>query len=167
MKIAMLDFDGVVTNYYEEIGSYVTYEPAFYGPSPSCVQRLRNLCEETGARILISSNWRKFDEDGKCSFWTHPKYQRTVQNPLPKLKEQIGDLIIGTIPRIRHVTKTEAIKKWFEENEVDEDFRYVILDDDKNEGLQDDEVFKEHFILTNPEIGFSDADYKKVLKILA
>lgn len=130
MKLVFLDFDGVVTNYNEEFGSYITHEPDLYGPSLSCVERLRQLCEETGARIIISSNWRKFAEDGLASFWTHPSNQRTVQNPLPKLKQCLGDLIIEALPKIRHMTKSAVLEMWFNENPQYRGLKYVILDDD-------------------------------------
>lgn len=167
MKIIFLDFDGVCTSYYDDIGSYITHDPSMYGPSRSCIERLRNLCEDVGAKIIVSSNWRKFDEDGNCSFWTHPNYHITVQNPLPKLKREIGDLIIGTIPKLRHVTKTVAIKEWFVQNSVDDDFKYVIFDDDQKEGLQDDDLLKSHFILTKSDIGLSDRDCQKAKAILS
>lgn len=135
-KIVFLDFDGVMTNYDDEFGSYVTHEPAFYGPSESNVKRLRALCEKTGAKVVITSNWRKFDEKGKCSFWTWAEQKKTVKNPLPELKRQIGDLILCMLPKVRHLVKADVLKMWLEdENICLDELKFVIFDDDMREGF--------------------------------
>lgn len=166
-KIIFLDFDGVMTNYSDEFGSYVTHEPAFYGPSESNVKRLRALCEKTGARVVITSNWRKFDEDGRCSFWTWKEQKKTVKNPLPQLKEQIGDLILCMLPKLRHLTKADVLKTWLEDSNIClDELKFVIFDDDVREGFQDVAEFKDNFIKTDPAYGITDEDVKNAATLL-
>ena len=74
MKVVFLDFDGVVTAKNQTPGSYMTHGPDGYGPTPACVRRVLRLAEGSGARIVVSSNWRKFDADGPGSVWVHPLY---------------------------------------------------------------------------------------------
>ena len=59
--LIFLDIDGVVTSCMTTPGSYMNHEPSDYGPSPDCVERLKRLCDVTNAKIVISSNWRKFE----------------------------------------------------------------------------------------------------------
>lgn len=66
-KIVFVDFDGVLTSKHETPGSYVNWQSQ-YGISPSCFDRLEELCTRTRAKVIVSSNWRRFDDDGKWSF---------------------------------------------------------------------------------------------------
>jgi histidinol phosphatase-like enzyme len=61
-KLLFLDFDGVLNSYEE--GGYKTHTPEEYGPSITICNKIIKLCKETGAKIIISSNWRKFKPDG-------------------------------------------------------------------------------------------------------
>lgn len=148
-KYVFLDFDGVVSSQLETPGSYITHEADEYGASPSCVARIKKLCDETGAKIIIASNWRRFPDDGPCSFWTHPKYARTVFNPLPAFRKQMEGYIAGVLPRERHITKAHALILWFEENNItQDDINYVIFDDDLSEGYAATYEYgiRDHFI---------------------
>ena len=168
-KYIFLDFDGVVTSQLETPGSYITHEANEYGPSPTCVVRLKRLCDETGAKVVISSNWRRFDDFGQCSFWTHAKNNRTVANPLPYFKKLMGKYVIGSLPKCRHITKSQALILWFEENNLTQDqIDYVIFDDDlaENYHLTYDYDIKHHFVLTDAMTGLTDADIIKAKKIL-
>lgn len=125
------------------------------------MERIRFVCEKTDARVVISSNWRRFPDDGEWPFCG-----KRYANPLPKLRECLGDLIVGTLPLDRHVTKSEALTLWFEDNS---DFlgRYAIVDDDAGEGFQDVPSFLKHFWLTDTNLGITNeiaADIVRHLK---
>ena len=164
-KVIFCDFDGVLTSKHETPGSYVNYDSE-YGISPSCFSRLEELCLRTKAVVVISSNWRRFDDDGKWSYCTFDGVH-AFKNQLPKLREMLGKLYAGTLPLDRHITKAQALVLWFEEHP---EFKgeFVIFDDDKSEGLQDtfEHDINEHFILTDPEWGLSDADVEEAADIL-
>lgn len=164
MKLVFLDIDGVMTSTLETPGSYINHNENEYGASPLCVKRLIDLCEKTNSKIIISSNWRKFDSFGSHSRWFNPFTGKYNQNPMPKLIDQLGELYIGSLPKVRHLNKSQALKIWFDETELNVD-NYVIFDDDLNEQFQESE-FKNNFILTDFEIGLTDDDCEKALKIL-
>lgn len=159
-KILFLDFDGVLNSYEE--GSYMTNSHETYGPSKTICEKVKKFCEKNNVKIIISSNWRRFELDGWYRF-THGK----VQNPLPKVYEILGDYIIGTLPPIRYVTKAEALILWIEENDFKSD-KWIIIDDDPRENLGNthDYGIKDHYVQTNPEFGITDEIIEKLEKIL-
>lgn len=159
-KILFLDFDGVCNSYSE--GSYVTHKNDEYGPSKTICERIRKICESTGAKIIISSNWRRFPIDGK---WFSGK--TFYRNPLLKLYEVLGDLIVGTLTPERHITKAEALCLWFEDNrELD---KWVVVDDDPREnlGLTSDYGIKDHYIQTEPEFGITEEVSMEIVRRLS
>lgn len=160
--LIFLDFDGVVTSTLETPGSYINHEMKDYGISPKCYARLVKLCKETNAKIVITSNWRKFPDDG---FW-HRTKKHQVPNHLPKLRKMLGDLIWSELPPERHCTKAECMELWFEDHpEVDiKNLKYVIFDDDLREGFQSSR-FGMHFVLTD-DVGLTDEDCEKAKEIL-
>lgn len=81
---------------------------------------LRDICNLTGAKIVISSCWRNLT------------YYILVEEKLISL----GLPIIGTTPYIDN-NRGEEIRKYLEENKVD---NFIILDDD---------IFKDFYELEN------------------
>ena len=164
-KLIILDFDGVVTSCIEKPGSYIVNANDSYGASPLCIHRLLKLADETGAKIVISSNWRRFDDTGACSFWNSITYG-SYTNPLPKLKETLGLRYLCDLPKMRHIKKSQALRMWFDETGRDpEKTAYIIFDDDESEGFGQSE-FSGRFILTDYRTGLTDADCKKAKKLL-
>ena len=159
-KLLFLDFDGVLNSYEE--GSYKTHSSEEYGPSITICNKIIKLCKETGAKIIISSNWRKFNPDGWYIF-DGIKYK----NPLAKVYELLGEYIIDTLPPEKHVTKAIALILWFEETNYRGD-RWVILDDDYREelGSTTDYNINKHYIETNPEFGITDKNIEQIEKII-
>ena len=157
-NLIFLDFDGVVTS--KEEGGYKWNPPEKYGPSKTIIKRLKKLCDDTNSRIIIASNWRKFEPDG---YYTFPEGR--VQNPLSKLKNMLGDYIIGSLPPDRYISKSQSLELWFEDND---DFKgnYVIFDDDLAEGYQYNPSFRKRFILVDSEFGLTDEICKKAKEIL-
>lgn len=163
-RFIFLDFDGCVNNYAETPGSYVTHLPDEYGPSASNVQRLRNLAEDCDAKIILSTNWRKFSMSGANSVWHHP--DGNYSNPLGKLHQVLGDLIYGALPPYRHMLKSEVLKIWIEENNYDG--QYVVFDDDPREAFSTTHAYgiSKHYIHVKSEFGITDADCQRAKRIL-
>lgn len=159
-NLIFLDFDGVCNTYKD--GSYITNPPELYGYSKPIINKLKNICEKTNSKIIISSNWRRWEKDGK---WPYRGYY--FQNPLPRLYEELSDLIIGTLPLDRHITKAEALILWFEDNKVPKN--WVIIDDDPTEelGITTDYNIKDHYIQTKSEFGLTEEIEKKIIEILS
>lgn len=66
MKYILLDFDGVLTS--DAFTRQCIFEHRrgnLFGVewfAPSCIEALRYLVEETGAKIVVSSSWRDLGE---------------------------------------------------------------------------------------------------------
>ena len=164
MKIIFLDFDGVVTAKNGTPGSYMTHGPGEYGPTPVCVDRLMKLVKDSGAKIVISSNWRKFDVDGPGSIWENPWYGG-VKNPLPGFIPMLGDAYLESLPAIR-LCKAAVADYWLlaKKSGVES---FVALDDMcAREGYDQFEPFRGRYINTDPETGLTDEDCEKALVIL-
>ena len=160
--LVFLDYDGVLTSTKETPGSYLNHDIKDYGTSPKCYSRLIKLCKDTSANIVITSNWRKFPDDG---FW-HRYRNEQVPNNLPALRKQLGSLIYSELPPERHRTKSECMEMWLKDHpEADiSTLKYVIFDDDLREGFQNSR-FAMHFVLTN-DVGLTDKDCEKAKEIL-
>lgn len=60
MKIIFLDIDGVLNHCETRSGICSPTEPLPLPIAPECMARLNRLIADTGAKIVISSSWRKF-----------------------------------------------------------------------------------------------------------
>lgn len=164
MKVVFLDFDGVVTAKNGTPGSYMTHGPGEYGPTPACVGRLMKLVEDSGAKIVVSSNWRKFDVDGPGSVWKNPWYG-PVKNPLPAFVPALGGAYIGTLPPLR-LCKAAVADYWLLGKDEVESF--VALDDMcSREGYDRFDSFKGRYVNTDQETGLTDEDCEAALRILS
>lgn len=78
----------------------------------------------------------------------------------------LGDMYDGTLPKDHHITKSQALVLWFEEN-PNFNGKFIIFDDDLREGFQDTYEYgiKDNFILTDMYIGLTDEDCEKAKKI--
>ena len=67
MKVLFLDVDGVLVHSGSVEGGRASGEPcgsSFYYAAqvdPACGARVKRIVEETGARIVVSSTWRRFE----------------------------------------------------------------------------------------------------------
>ena len=154
MKIIFLDFDGVMdTAYYDHVLSkegkpgndkYGTiFDPYF------CVQNLKRIIDETGARIVVSSSW-KYDMSYKAflDMWEYrglPGFVTDV-TPTPAIRNNRGD----------------EIDAWLEECRTE--CQYVIIDD------LDAYNFNEHqiprLLVVNPFNGLDEDTAKRAIELL-
>jgi hypothetical protein len=148
-NILFLDFDGVCNSY--RCGSYVTSNSETYGIDKNIMPRLKEICVKGNAKIIISSNWRRYGEN---DFITTDR--GIFKNPLLQLEKFIGEYIIGTLTKERHLNKSQALEIWFEDN-PDFTGKYAILDDDYREQIQNNPKLKNNFWMTNAEYGLTDA----------
>lgn len=160
-KLIFLDIDDVMTSMHDNPGSFLLGEPDKYGISPSCIRNLLKLCDMTNAKVILSSNWRKFPDNG---IW--PYQGKGFVNPINSLKMKLGNLYAGELPAIRHITKVDALRLWFRENELTtSDINYVIFDDDIAEQFDASE-FKDKFIMTDYHVGLTVDDCAKAVDCL-
>ena len=125
------------------------------------------LCTKANAFVVVSSNWRRFEDDGEWSYRTPDGGVHKVKNQMPALKAMLGERYAGTLPVKPHVTKSKALLMWFDEH-PSFNGSFVVLDDDLREGFQSTlarNVHK-HFILTDYEWGLTERDVDKAMSIL-
>ena len=118
MKVIFLDVDGVLNTIYSQSILHICKKKARW---------IKNLCRETGAVIVVSSTWRLHE------------------HAYEKLKNEFGELIIGSTPKINSDRGTQ-IKMWLDENNVTS---YVIVDDDGD--MLEEQLPR--FVQTFPEHG--------------
>ena len=85
MKIIFLDIDGVLNcedGYREGLCEYVGGHQSFYPPSKDLINL---LIEETGAKIVISSSWRKDGLDRMKEIWKAEGMSGEVIDTTPSL----------------------------------------------------------------------------------
>lgn len=126
MKVIFLDFDGVVTAKNGTPGSYMTHGQDEYGPTPRCIKLLLKLASRTGAKFVVSSNWRKFDTIGPGSIWRHSLYG-DLKNPLPSFIPLLGNTYFCSLPVVRRLPKASLAEEWLSRRSDIESF--VALDD--------------------------------------
>lgn len=147
MKILFLDIDGVLNS-----GEYVRslrYKRRREMGFPDCdldpiaIQHLNGITRETGAKIVISSTWREFDD---C---------------IPVLRRNgLKATIIGKTPVLLRAgaTRGEEIDAWsgWEDYKLD---NYLILDDDSDML----EKQKDDFIQTSRTEGLNEEVMNKAI----
>ena len=164
-KVIFIDIDGVLTN-VEDGSSYLCGNPSTYRISEKNLENLLLVLKaEPQTRVVISSNWRRFEGD-------HPafEYNRKIYyGCLPKLRWMLSKWIVGDLTHERHLTKSEALELWFEDNSwLSKKFgKYAILEDEPfAEGFSSHPIFYKHTVKTNKQIGFSREDVEKTLSLI-
>jgi len=174
-KIIFLDIDGVVN-----IPPYNMFDVL-------CMERLKYIIQQTGAKIVVSSSWRcsdstlmkeQFDKHGfPQDLWdeiigiTVHGYTETKKGsslPIPRgveIKHWIDRHLVypwHANPELDHLYKEfkedQSFKKMFS-NKLGKDFVYIILDDDADMLLEQ----APWFIKTSSETGLTDNDMKSAI----
>lgn len=149
-KVVFLDIDGVLAT-RESYGRYKKVEdrryPTFDKLAVVCMNR---LLKESGAKVVVSSAWRKF--------YTLDQLRKILE------KEGVtGAEIVGVTGSQFSSGRGEEIKGYLSENEVDS---FVIIDDDSFDIAP---VFPDKLVWIEGGIfsgGINDFHVDKALKIL-
>ena len=144
MKVIFLDIDGVL-NSLRSAHAFNGYPHDFSKESLKqfdwvAIELIKRVCDETNAKIVISSTWRK-------------------QHSIEDFKNYLKLDIIDKTPTMMGGRGYE-IQKWLADKENIE--KYAIIDDD-NDMLPEQMEF---FVHTSHKEGFLYKDYCKLLKIL-
>ena len=145
-NFVMFDIDGTLNS--QEW--YKTHKPGNLDGvdndiDPKCIERLNRICSETGAYLVMSSDWR-YDFNCSC-----------------KRLYAVGltGLIIGrtemSIFSPRELSRGKEIQNWVDQNLTEED-KWCIIDD------RTDMIPGQPFFEINPEVGLTDEDTEKVIK---
>ena len=183
MKIIFLDIDGVLnceTGYKDGFCNYDKGDKkmhdlgqSFYPPS---MDLLNKLIEETDAKIVISSTWRKSGLEHMRNVWKHRKMSGEIIDITPNFSGiVIGDLRMG-MPRgleIQYWLKEKGFaninwSKDYQEEYIEKSGieNYIIIDDDSDMTYKQ----RKHFVHVLPsprnKLGFNKSNYNKAKRIL-
>ena len=159
MKVIFLDIDGVLNCDASKSYCHDDECGVITGIDSDKVKRLAKIVEVTGAKIVLSSDWKV----GWNKYYTgrKPSHVKYLDNHLYKK----GKLIIkDKTPDIgKGWSRGEEILSYLKAHpDID---NYVILDDTFFEDFDRKEI-KEHLVLTDYIIGLTDNDVEKAIKIL-
>ena len=163
-RIVFLDLDHVLTNTDIDGSSFLSYDPSKYRLSKENMKWLGKVLKETGAKIVIASNWRKFVPPNTAWLF-NGKWYNSILEPF---KEIYKGEIIGILPPERHITKCDCLEIWFEDNPwfSKANGKYVIFEDDLEEGYQAHPIYAKHLILTDFHVGLTEKDAQKAISLL-
>ena len=174
-KLIFLDIDGVINhtawfNWAHQHPEFLK-EGGHKNIDPNAVQKIIQICEQTNAGIVMSSSWR----------WGN--FEQTVKK-LSGIRDlrPILDKMVGVTVRTNERFRGQEIKYFLNDcrkNHFNSEFdtwhprvkpkvkitnfpKFVILDDD-SDMLEEQLPF---FIHINDEVGITDEDVKKAVKIL-
>jgi len=119
---------------------------------PTCVKTLRQILDQTGSKIVLSSSWRLERRHRKTLF----RYLRTV--------ELAQGVIVGETRDLSsyHKNRTDEIKDWLANPNLynksltlwpQQIQGWVSLDDLDLAGMEEDEKLKCHHVSVNPKLG--------------
>lgn len=142
MKIIFLDVDGVL-NMHNSGGLYAL--------NRNRLRLLQKLVDETGAKIVLSSTWRK-DEKGLNKLRSVLKYRGlAIHDVTLDLAEQ---------PNGERAYRGNEIQEWLDRHP--EVVNYVILDDDSD--MRDSQL--RNFVQTDGMIGLTETLVYRAIQIL-
>ena len=115
--------------------------------SNSCIENLKCIIENTGAEIVLSSNWRLHEKYYKklVSFLKH--YDLTIQSQTSSLKDR----------------RCLEIWIWCKKNKPD---ICVILDDRKLDSESFGAYVKNCFVKTDPNVGLIKGQVSEIINML-
>ena len=132
-----------------------------YAFDPRSVANLKKIVDETGADIVISSSWKSFGLSELEDMWQDRGLPGKLIGITPNsVSDEMllnADLDHMEIFSIRGM----EIKEWLDKHGKKVS-HYVIIDDMDNFLPEQ----KSHFVLTDPEVGITDEDADKAIKIL-
>lgn len=135
-KLIFLDVDGVLNSdtYWMSLDEEEKYSLRHL--DRNAIKKLKRIVDKTGAEIVVSSTWRKFNED-MCILATR--------------LSAYGLDIMSETPVLYNKERGHEITAWFESHPEYKDAIYVILDDDADMNVHMDRLVKTDYIygLTN------------------
>lgn len=155
MKIIFLDFDGVITTHKSK-----------WTLDKNKMKLIKKICDETDAKIVISSSWRRNTLHKTIDYITD------INNDLVKTPFLIPDRVIGITPRMycfkypnndNHYLCPRGIEiDMYIKEHITSIEKYVIIDDNSDMLLYQ----KPFFVKTNTLTGITGKEVNKAIKIL-
>ena len=153
MKVIFLDFDGVMdTAYYDHVLNVKGMpESDKYGVvfDPNCIKNLKNIIDNTGADIVVSSTWKEFMSYKEIlNMWNDRNLPGFVTDvtPIPPNRRNRGD----------------EIDAWL--NECKMDCQYVIIDDLHACNFNEHQIPR--LLIVNPFCGLDEETAERAIVLL-
>jgi hypothetical protein len=154
MKIIFLDFDGAINhNNFADLDRPETEEEKSFVDSlnlentghrarlairhldPEAIAKLNIIIKSTGAKVVLSTAWRKF-------------FTMSTLSAMLKHLGFEGEITDITPIRFSYVPREQEINSWIQHNS-DLTYKFVIIDDLPTAG----EYHPDNFVNTDPEVG--------------
>lgn len=157
MKVIFLDIDGVLNGFAEYTAPAIPNHEWDPSVMQRCgialelqwdqVKRMNRFIDETGAKVVLSTSWRKGDD-----LWWESLLQTFEHAGFPR------SAIIGKTPNL-HSSRGDEIQAYLDEHP---DVTNFVIFDDINEMYN----LLDNFVQTNYQLGVQDVDIEKARKIL-
>lgn len=154
-KIIFLDCDGVINSVQWE-AVRKDMPPASViddAIDPRCLERIVSICTETGAKIVLSSDWR--------INWPFAR-TRLEHAGIPEGLIIDRTPVLNVISGMHHYSRGEEVKAWL--NAHDDVYDYIIIDD--REDFLTDQI-KLHLVHTNNWVGITKKDRQAAIEMLS
>lgn len=164
-KIIFLDIDGVLNStswcfqlrnkeFLGDIQSSFDKLNGHQYVDPTAVRLVQKLALQHGAKIVISSSWRRYDLKSTIdNLWNY----KDIQGLIPLIIDQTPHILRKHLDVRR---RGDEIQQWLDDHDYVK--QYVIIDDDSD--MLDSQ--KENFVQTNHNFGFTFYDYHDADMIL-
>ncbi len=162
-KVVFLDIDGVLNTkwWYTQMDRNTPKDKFGYAFDPRSVANLKKIVDETGADIVISSSWKSLGLSELEEMWQDRRLPGRLIGITPNsVSDEMllnADLDHMELFSIRGV----EIREWLDIHGKNVS-HYVIIDDMDNFLPKQ----QSHFVQTNPEVGITESDVKKIIRIL-
>lgn len=154
MKIIFMDIDGVLVNKWSKSQPIARwYDNSIYPFSPQAVKHVNYIIEQTGAQMILSSEWR---------FRYNPETIEQIFrfNKVKQIPEKIPHNFLGEFrdrDNMYELKRSKEIEVYVKENKIKD---FVILDD------WEVYCFPERLVRTVRDEGLKEKHVPRVLEIL-
>lgn len=177
MKVIFLDIDGVLNtwSFIANLPASASYQDAI---DPEAVARLNRIVEVSGAKVVISSSWRRKHTSkdmqelldaqgfrgeviGRTGVFVEPMRSADRAKSPPVLShEKYGFPKARGMSDYSYPERAFEVQAWLLDSSLSVD-GFVILDD-----IGDWDWLLDHLVNTDPRIGLTDKDVDKAIVIL-
>ncbi len=146
MKVIFLDVDGNLNDVYTKT-KHLCEGQWYDGVDKEKIFLLKNIIDATGAKIVISSTWRK--------------YKDSMNYLLGEMGKEFASHIVGQTPVLEGQPRANEVDAWLSEHP--EVTKFIVIDDNDSENL---EKFGGSFVLTKMSYGLTEEIAKQCIDLL-
>lgn len=155
MKVIFLDFDGVITTPETKWNIGLVY-----------VKRIKEICDKTEAKLVISSSWQRYSgtknesREERVTNWLNGVLMKGYRGAIKKFFSEYTYDMSGRFYGEYGSDRGADIKSWLVRHPEVTD--YVIIDDEGD--MLDEQLF--HFVQTDWVFGIQDREVKLAIDVL-